>query len=539
MNVPIDTLVRSGRDAALRGRHEAAAELLGSALAQREDNAVRLALADAFLATGRWDALDEVLAKGRTLYPDEADYPAKAAVALIRRGRIMAARTGLEEAIAVHGATPALMRLLSTAMLNFGDTRVAAEILSASLGGPTPDAALISPLLYLHTYDETLDLPGLRRRQQAFAGAFPSPPPRAFPPWDGARPLRIGYVSGAFRRHSAVNVFMPVILGHDRTRTHITLYSTGPQRDAVSMKLRFGVDAWRSITELPAAEAAQMIVDDGIDVLVDLMGHTAGGRLDVFALRPAPIQVSAWGYLSGPGTPGIDYLLSDTTLITPDERARIADRIIDTPCPTIMEPAPLACEDPPDNGSRVKIGVFSRSEKISRTSAALWDGVLATRPQAQLVLKGHYFGDPAVAAHFAGYFPQAAPGQVVFQESERMDEYRHALSRLDLAFDPYPYSGGIVTLDALAQGTPVLTLPGKLPSSRTTASILSHWELDELIAANEADFTARALALIDHRAERLRLRDRALAQRGRFDNAYFQKTVRDFEDAVMALRRQD
>jgi predicted O-linked N-acetylglucosamine transferase (SPINDLY family) len=315
---------------------------------------------------------------------------------------------------------------------------------------------------------------------------------------DPGRKLRIGYVSADFRLQSAYYAFAPVICGHDRSRFEVLCYSGTWREDAATARLRAAADAWRSTIGVSDAALAEQVRRDRIDILVDLTAHQTNGRLLAFARKPAPVQVTAWGYAAGTGMRTMDYLLADPVLVPPGERALYAEQVIDLPCCICYEPAeylPEASPLPALNGRPFTFGCINRVEKISDPVMALWGRVLAAHPASRLLVKGQGLGDAASNERFLHRLEAAgiARSRVRLAEVTSHAEHFRIYSEVDMILDSYPHGGGISTADALWMGVPVVNLAGATPVSRVSAAILSAVQMRDWIAETEDDYVRIAV----------------------------------------------
>ena len=355
-------------------------------------------------------------------------------------------------------------------------------------------------ILDLH-YQADVDADAILRESRAWNARHGGTPP-AVRRTDAAtdRPLRIGYVSPDLRRHAVATFLLPLLRSHDRRRVHVTCYATGRQVDDVTDRLREASDAWVALAGLPDAAAAQRIRDDRIDVLVDLSGHTGGNRLTLFALRPAPLQVT---YLGFPGTTGVDAI-----------DARLTDAIVDPPAfgPATSERplrvAPTAwCFAPPPGApdvaplpslreGHVTFGSFNAQKKLAPPTIASWAAILLRVPTARLLLKNHVLGDPYVADRVRRSFRAAGvePERLELR-GEDVDPRVHlqTYARVDIALDPFPYHGTTTTCEALWMGVPVITLAGSTHASRVGVSLLSAAGLPQFVADSPADYVELAV----------------------------------------------
>ncbi len=323
-------------------------------------------------------------------------------------------------------------------------------------------------------------------------------------PPDPDRRLRIGYVSADFRRHSASYCFAPLLAGHDRERFEPVCYSATLREDDRTALFKSSASTWRTILGLSDAALAAMIRADGIDVLVDLSGHTAGNRLPLFTAKPAPIQVTVFGP-SGTGIPEIDLLLADPVLLSADERRGFVERVVDLPCVLTYEPpadAPEVGPLPAVAHGAITFGCLNRFSKVTDRALQVWSRILGGEPTSRLLLKDRVFSDPEVCrrtlARLAGHGVPAE--RVVLQGGTTIREHLAAHGAVDLALDPFPMNGGISSLEALWMGVPVVSRHDDQPApGRVGASIMAALGLPDFIARDDDDYVALALR---HAADR-------------------------------------
>lgn len=323
--------------------------------------------------------------------------------------------------------------------------------------------------------------------------------------------LRIGYVSGDFRRHAVANFLFPVFENHDRASFEIHCYSNNPRDDDVTARLAKSVDRWRRISGLKDEEAARLIAEDGIDLLIDLSGHTAYNRLLLFARQPAPVQATWFGYLGSTGLEAIRFKLVDAITDPPGAAdAHYCEELIrlehGTFCYAPIDDVPL--EPPPERG-RIRFGSFNNPAKLSPGTLDLWGRLLTAVGDAELVLKGRPFADPQVRQRLLKRFEdRGIPEKRVVLLEHIASPQRHmaAYADIDIALDPFPYNGVTTTCEALWMGVPVVALLGDRHSGRIGASLLTRVGLEDMIARNEEDYIRIAVDLAADRDRRAELR---------------------------------
>jgi predicted O-linked N-acetylglucosamine transferase (SPINDLY family) len=317
---------------------------------------------------------------------------------------------------------------------------------------------------------------------------------------DAKRRLRIGYVSGDFKRHSAMNAIRPVLRQHDHSQVEVFCYSNLPtsQEDHVTRDLRTASDHWHRVVGLDDDELAARIREDRIDILVDLSGHTSGNRLLVFARKPAPVQITAWGHATGTGMATMDYLFADPVAVPAAIRPLFAERIVDLPCILAYEAptdAPAVTPSPPvQTGLPITFGSFNRLVKLSDATLDLWARLLRAVPASRLLIKDLNLGESSVQRRLRERFEaQGVEGKrLIMLGRTPQREHLATYSRVDIALDPFPQNGGISTLDALHMGVPVVALRGTTVASRLNASILTAVGMAEWVARDEEDYLAVA-----------------------------------------------
>ncbi|WP_247893813.1 tetratricopeptide repeat protein [Azospirillum endophyticum] len=333
---------------------------------------------------------------------------------------------------------------------------------------------------------------------------------------DPDKRLRIGYLSVEFREHLGGYFLTPLFEAADRTRFEIICYSILPdaQADAHTTRFKAQADGWRTVGDLNDEALAARIRADGIDILVDLAGHSGLNRLPMLARRPAPVQVTWLGYPNGTGMRSIGY--------------RIVDPISDPVGPAdahavemlVRLPAPFLCFRPPASAppvvplpagatGHVTFGSFNKLSKITDGTVALWAEVLRRVPDSRLLLKDRPLSDPDTAAMVRARFAAAGidPARLDLVGFIK-DAAGHlaAYNRIDIALDPHPYNGTITTCDTLWMGAPLVTLAGSRHAARVGASLMAAIGLPELVAVTPDRYAAIAAGLAGDLTRLMRLR---------------------------------
>jgi protein O-GlcNAc transferase len=212
-----------------------------------------------------------------------------------------------------------------------------------------------------------------------------------------SRQLRVGYLSPDFNKHSVAYFAEALLRHHSKAHFHITCYSAGAKEDATSRRMRAHADSWVSVVGMPPLTVAQKIRADQIDILVELAGHTAGNRLDVMALRPAPVQVTYIGYPNTTGLETIQYRITDKYVDPPDTTQQFSEELIRLPDCFLCYSPPDECEVPPVSAPPsaalhyVTFGSFNNIAKINGRVVRLWARILLAVPESRLFLKSRAF----------------------------------------------------------------------------------------------------------------------------------------------------
>ncbi|MBF0446192.1 MAG: tetratricopeptide repeat protein, partial [Magnetococcales bacterium] len=314
---------------------------------------------------------------------------------------------------------------------------------------------------------------------------------------DPDRVLRIGYVGADFVNHSAAHIFGPMILLHDADNFEIYCYAGNSADDDLTQQFREKATGWLSTPKIDDAELATAIKKDGIDILVDLAGHTTGNRLLTFARKPAPIQISAWGYPHGTSMEAMDYIFADDIFIPISERSKYTERIIDLTCVIHLNSTldfPEIKNLPASKNGYITFGAFNRIDKYSHELYELWAEILKQTPTAKLLIKTGKKYSSNLNEEIKTIFNNLGVEQnrLILMGKSSRTEHLAAHNKVDIMLDPYPHNGGMTTLDSLRMGVGVLTCEG-LTRCPTTASILNVLGLNEWRATDKEDYVKKAL----------------------------------------------
>jgi predicted O-linked N-acetylglucosamine transferase (SPINDLY family) len=392
---------------------------------------------------------------------------------------------------------------LSHALGDFGQLDEAAASYRRALESKPSYAEAHSNLLLCLSHNRAIDSQTLFAEHCRFGEQFEAGLRAGWPvhrnPRDPTRPLQIGLVSADLRDH-AVAYFLEPLLAHLTSSPELSLhaYHNHAVDDSVTARLRGNVGHWHPIAGLSDAALAQRIGDDGIDILIDLSGHTAGNRLLTFARKPAPVQASWMGYPGTTGLRAMDYYLADRCFLPPRQfEGQFTEKLVYLPAsvPFLADDrAPPVNTLPALSKGYVTFGSFNRPIKLRPSVIALWSKLLHALPDARMVLGGMprdsqydlligWFAGEGIVRERLSFYPCCD-----------IAAYLSLHHQVDMCLDTFPYTGGTTTNHALWMGVPTLTLAGPTPPGRQGAAIMGRLGLEAFVAESPADFQQKGLA---------------------------------------------
>ncbi len=420
------------------------------------------------------------------------------------------AAESFRHAIQANPTHPVPLNNLAVIHKELGDAAEAVRLLRRCAEIDPTSASMLSNLILIMHYDPGTTDAALRAEHARWNERF-VPRERAAhannP--DPRRRLKIGFVSADFRDHVVGRALLPSFIRHDRSAFAVYGYSACGEDDFGKV-FRAHADGWRDIRCVPAETVAEWIREDGIDILVDLSLHTSDNRLDVFALKPAPLQAAWLGYPESSGLETIDYRLTDRWLeptagnrvCGPQEKAWLLPD-----CWTCYEPPtgyPEGNVLPAASRQNITFGSFNNTCKINGRVLDAWARLMSAVPGSSLKLLAKHgahrsrlrdeFARRGVAAErivFEDYLP-AEPG---LSQGALLARYHD----IDIALDTFPYGGMTTTLDALWMGVPVVSLVGERNLGRAGLSLLNNVGLAELATTDVDGYVAAAVRLAGDR----------------------------------------
>jgi predicted O-linked N-acetylglucosamine transferase (SPINDLY family) len=452
-----------------------------------------------------------------------------------------------ERVIALHPAHAGAHNLAGNCLGDLGRMRDALAAFQKAVEQNPADSVAFSNLLYNLNFHSAFSREHVAALHLAWGRSMEARvassriAPRT--PLRAGKRLRVGYVSGDFRRHSVMYFLGPILRRHDRARFEVFCYSNLDREDSLTRQIRKMDLLWRDITALTDEAACRQIVDDQIDLLVDLSGHTGGNRLGIFARKPAPLQITYLGYPNTTGLAGIDYRIVDA-ITDPvsgdgaqDPGALYAERLARLPGSFLcfsppgesLEPAgaahpgdpsihvfsiPVLPGTPESRRGFLTFGTFNNSKKIDVEAAMVWGEAMRAIPGCRLLLKGKAYQNALAREQLFVILRQGGirPEQVELRgDAPSLVDHLAQYNDIDIALDTFPYNGTTTTCEALWMGVPVITLAGSAHASRVGASLLHAVGHPEWVAESPSAFVAAccSLAADPKRREELRQQLRA------------------------------
>ncbi len=367
------------------------------------------------------------------------------------------------------------------------------------------------------------------------------PPVFKFKPRVAGAKIRVGFLSADLCHHPIAHFIEPIFRGYDREHFEVVAYGDQRKSDEFSARFAKQVDLWRETSSYDDRALAKLIHEDRVDILFELAGHTAYNRLGVFALKPAPVQVSYLGYPGTTGLPTIDYRLTDSFADPRGTTEHLhTEKLIRVPeCAWCFEPdasAPEVQSLPALQSGYVTFGCFNNMAKLNPALFETWADILLRVPGSHLRLKARTLTDDGVRKELMSYFTARGieEGRLdFFGHTRRTVEHLSHYHSVDIALDSFPYHGTTTTCEAMWMGCPVITRAGKTHVSRVGVSLLNAVGLQEFIAETREEYIEKAVALS---AQTERLQELRSAMRGRLVPSVLMDEKRFVQGFETALR---
>lgn len=471
-------------------------------LAPQDADVLQIA-AGVLITKGRYEEAEKLCQQLVEARPDYAEGYRVMGILMTSMGRFDDGERLCRKAMELDGPSWMTCNPLGVTLMKQGRLQDAADIFRKAIE-VNPDSELAySNLAFCVTHSDNVTPAEIFTEHRRFAERFEAPLKAHWPNHGNSREpdrqLRVGFISGDFCRHAMANFFEPVLahLAHDESLS-LHAYSNTQIIDETTGRLRGMFHHWHHIVGMTDKDVAEMIRADGIDILIDLAGHTAENRLRCMASKPAPLQASWIGYPGTTGLDAVDYFFADRFWVPEQFRDQFSEQIAYIPAVAPFE-ADRQC--PPLNAlpalhkGYVTFGSFNRLDKLRRDVIALWARVLREVPNSRMLV---------------GAMPRdGSPGELVewFAEEgierERLDfrprssvpVYLQQHHHVDICLDSFPFSGLTTVLHSLWMGVPTLTLPSDTVPGRSGFTAMSHVGLPQYVAKDKDDYVRKAALL--------------------------------------------
>lgn len=531
------------------GDSATAVTLIAKAVALSPTHLMHSHLGAALQAQGQHDLAIESYRAAIALQPDYAEAYNNLGAALQEQGRLAEATQAFQQALALNPNFASAQNNLGNTLLVQGNLKAAIACYYASLKLDAGNLSTHSNLLLALSYYADCTPQGYLDEARVYGSkVLARAQPYCF--WPGfsaqrsAHKLRVGFVSGDFKVHP-VGYFLESILQHiNPEQLELVAYAAQYHEDELTARIKPYFKRWHTITGLDDAAVAQLIYADGIDILVDLAGHTAKNRLAVFAWQAAPVQVSWLGFFASTGVPGIDFLLTDAVSVPVAQGDYFSERLW-------YLPETRLCFTPPDcdltpgvlpavRNHCITFACFQNLSKINDAVIKVWGGIFQALPTAKLVLRNKQMS--CLAERDALQQRLTAVGiaadRVVIGGLLAREAYLASYNDVDIMLDTFPYPGGTTTCEALWMGVPTLTLAGDTLLARQGMSMLTCVGLQAWVASDEHDYVDKAIGYSADLEKLAALRKNLRAQSmetALFDASRF---AEQFEQAMQAMWQQ-
>jgi len=459
--------------------------------------------------------------------PNHAETFSNLGIALKEQGKLHEAVTQYRQALELRPDFAEAHYNLGNALQDQGYISAAVECYQNALSLRHKYADAYNNLLYLHAFSRDIspeaelelaanwentmlseeERMAARNRAQSF-----EPAPRI------GRKLRLGIVSAELGQHAVAEFLEPILEQLDRTRFHITLYPTAIRSDPRAEKLKRLADVYKSVVQLSDYDAANLIMSDRIDILIDTTGHMGNCRLGIFAHRAAPVQCHYIGYHGTTGLTEMDWFIADEVLLPAAYDSHFRENIWRLPRLRMAYKGDASlspCNWQPDAGGTIWLGSFNNLTKVREEALGLWARVMNALPESKLLLKDRKADEPAVQERIRselGRHGISADRIELLGSTPDWNSHMALYNRLDIALDTIPLNSETTAFDALWMGVPLVALEGDWYGGRMASTLLKAFGKSEWIAQDNDQYVeiVTALARDIEGRKSLRLAQRAL-----------------------------
>lgn len=451
---------------------------------------------------GRLPEAETSLRRALEIKPNYVDAHSNLGLILEKQGRIDEAIASYHRALALDPDNADILNNFGLALQDQGRLEESIPLMRQALKSKPGHLAAQNNLLFGFNYHPDLSAEEIFRAYQEYDAQTGVPLRSTWLPHrndkDPARRLKIGYVSPDFRQHAALNFLEPLLAWHDKSTLEVYAYAELTQEDDVTIRYRNYVDYWIPTKGMSDEALAQRIRDDGIDILVELAGHTGSNRLSVFARKPAPVSLSWMGYGYTTGLRAIDYYLTDAVCAPLGSETLFSEQPwrLATP-PYAYRPAVgmgEVDELPAQQRGYITFGTLTRSIRINHRTIRVWSEIIKAVPNSRLVIDSRNFKDPLMQERMAARFAECGIAREQLEIGFHSPPW-DVLRGIDIGLDCFPHNSGTTLFESLYMGVPYITLAGRPSVGRLGSSILQAVGHPEWIAESEDEYIAKTVKL--------------------------------------------
>ena len=465
---------------------------------------------------GRLSEAEISLREAIRLKPNLAEPYYNLAVTLKELGRLTEAEASYREAIRLKSDYAEAHNNLGNTLSNLGRLSEAEVSYREAIRLKPKFVEAHSNLLFSLNYVESLPPEEAWFEAQRYGSIVSSQSKPKFSSWpicSKSTKLRIGFVSGDFNNHP-VGYFMEGLIKHlDQNQFELYAFPTTSKQDELTCLFNSRFNHWIPIYGRTDQEAASVIYNQGIHILIDLSGHTAHNRLPVFSYKPAPVQISWLGYFATTGLPEMDFFLGDPIMSPPNEQLYFTERLLRLKetwlCLTPPKLAVSLSSLPALTNNYITFGCFGNLSKMNNQVVTTWSTILHQVPNSKLFLKSKQLSDPSAVKDVQNRFGSNGihTSRLILEGPTSRTDYFEKYNRIDMVLDTFPYPGGTTSVDAYWMGVPVLTVKGDRFLSRLGESIATNAGQSNWVAQDIRGYVNKAVELSGQLDELSRLRE--------------------------------
>ncbi|HEX3019003.1 MAG TPA: tetratricopeptide repeat protein [Chitinispirillaceae bacterium] len=531
----IETYISMGNIHNITGDYRAAVQILEKAVAIKPDHIdIYTNLAESFTGLKDYNAAEQILKKALSIMPDSMavlnslgnilvlkndlnsakDYYCSAlrikpdfadahyhlGIIMRRWNRLDEALICFKNALKFNPEDRSILTDCGECFLALGEIESASQIFQKILQKDPSDTAAADNLLLTMNYDPLCSKEQLSNAHKIFSVRNQPQIQNVFINRSQKKPLRIGYISSDFCKHPSATVLLPVFRYHNREEFQVFAYSQTVYDDEITSSFKNLAYRWQTIENLNDLEVCELIRNDGIDILVDCTGHMSGNRLGVFALRTAPLQVSAIGYPNTTGLQSMDYRLTDDITDPADENSCYSERLIRLShgfcCYEPIYEMPHIAQLPFNESGVITFGSTHTLPRLNIQVIMLWSEVLKAVPGSRLLIFRNTLCK-SVIERLTNWFTESGVdiARIGFQNKVPQGGHLAVYNSIDILLDTFPWSGHVTTCESLLMGVPVITLKGDRHAGRMVSSVLARTGLSGLIASTTVEYVNLAVNL--------------------------------------------